>query len=111
MKQADRSTLFSARSTPRLLALALSAFTAGAWGRQDHLSTQESYAICQELQAENPSANAPESFHDCVACYETCGNDCQVLATSPASYACPDEIGAGGASGDDGAGGGGGGGG
>lgn len=78
-------------------------------GCQDHLSTQDAYTVCQELQSENGSANPPESFNDCVACYETCGNDCAVQATAPATYACPDELGTGGGSadGEGGAGGGG----
>jgi hypothetical protein len=56
---------------------------------QSHFSTQEAYDICLEDQQRNPSAFLPESFDDCVACYETCGSDC-TGSGSPIDYVCPE---------------------
>jgi hypothetical protein len=70
------------------VALALAAGTPLAC--EDHYSTQDAYEICQDDQARNPSAFGPESFKSCVACYESCGADCEKLASAPVEYTCPD---------------------
>jgi hypothetical protein len=85
-----------------LTALALAASLTTAC--QDHFSTQEAYAICQDLTERNPATNPPEAFDDCVACYESCGGDCTQAGTSPESYVCPDELGEGGGTGEGGGG-------
>lgn len=73
-----------------LFALTLLAVAASAC--QDHYSTQDAYAICQDQTDRNPATNPPESFADCVACYESCGDDCTQGGTSPETYTCPDEV-------------------
>ncbi len=67
----------------------------------DHFSTQEAYAACEDLEERNPG-NPSSSFDDCVACYETCGGECMQAGTSPETYVCPDELGEGGGSGEGG---------
>jgi anaerobic selenocysteine-containing dehydrogenase len=64
-------------------------------GCQSQQSTQEAYTTCNELLAASPSKDDPEVFQDCVACHEDCGTDCNEEATSPVTYACPDEEGTG----------------
>jgi hypothetical protein len=61
-------------------------------GCQDRFTTQEAYATCEELQERNAFADSSETFADCVDCHETCGADCAVQPTSPATFACPDEL-------------------
>jgi hypothetical protein len=61
-------------------------------GCQDHFTTQEAYEICDELTERNPGTNPPEAFLDCVACYETCGEECAVTGETPQQYVCPDEV-------------------
>jgi hypothetical protein len=56
----------------------------------DHYSTQEAYGVCTENQSRNPTGNPPESFADCVACYEDCGSECTPTGTLPTVYDCPD---------------------
>ena len=70
------------------IALAALAVTACS----DHFTTQEAYEVCEGLTERNPATNPPESFEDCVACYESCGEECQQLGTAPEDYACPDEL-------------------
>lgn len=69
-------------------------------GCQDHFTTQEAVATCTELTERNPATNPPTSFDDCVACYESCGQDCAQAGTSPETYVCPDELGEGGGGGE-----------
>ena len=71
---------------------ALTMFALAAAGCQDHYSTQDAYAVCEDLTDRNPATNSPESFSDCVACYESCGEDCAQAGTSPETYVCPDEV-------------------
>lgn len=68
-------------------------------GCQSQQTTQEAYVTCNELLGEDSEAENPDVFHDCVACHEDCGTDCNEAATSPVTYSCPDEEGAGGAGG------------
>jgi hypothetical protein len=63
-------------------------------GCGDHYSTQDAYAVCEDFAARNPGNHPDPSFHDCVACYETCGDECEQLGSAPENYACPDELGA-----------------
>lgn len=71
----------------------------------DHYSTQDAYALCEELTQQNPATNPPETFLDCVACHETCGVECQQRGSSPEDYVCPEELDAAGGGGEGGAGG------
>ncbi len=65
---------------------------AGVTGCQDHFSTQEAYEVCTSLTEQNPSGVGEGTFADCVACYETCGGDCEQAGTSPETFVCPDEV-------------------
>jgi hypothetical protein len=64
-----------------------------AAGCTEHFTTQEAYAICEELQEKGPSTATDASFADCVACHEDCGGECAPQGTAPETYACPDETG------------------
>lgn len=61
-------------------------------GCQDRFTTQEAYAACEEIQNRNEFVASPETFADCVDCYETCGGECALQPTSPATFACPEEL-------------------
>jgi hypothetical protein len=65
---------------------------AGTTGCEDHYSTQDAYAVCEDLTDRNPATNPPESFADCVACYESCGAECAQTGSAPEDYVCPDEL-------------------
>ncbi len=54
-------------------------------------STQEAYVACdQERAARGPTAFTDESFASCVACFETCGIDCEPKqGEQTLTYACP----------------------
>lgn len=52
-------------------------------------STQEANRACEDERARNPTIT-DESFALCVACYETCGEECTSVADSPPTYVCPD---------------------
>lgn len=91
--------------TLKLLGLATTAVAVlglGLAGCQSHYTTQEAYDTCHELVGETGETDDPEVFSDCVACHEDCGTDCNQLGTSPESFSCPDEEGAGGGTAEDG---------
>lgn len=73
-----------------LSALALAATV--AVGCQSHYDTQAAYEICTDLTERNPATNPDSTFLDCVACYETCGDECVQSADATEGYLCPDEI-------------------
>jgi hypothetical protein len=75
----------SAASLSLLFAIAIAAC-------DDHYSTQDAYALCEDLTSQNPATNPPETFLDCVACHESCGIDCQQRGSSPEDYVCPSEL-------------------
>jgi len=86
----------------RIFGLALFSLAALFGGAcESHYSTQEAYAVCQDLVDRNPATNAPGGFDDCVGCYEMCGDECNQAGTSPETYVCPDELGEGGGGGGD----------
>jgi hypothetical protein len=76
-----------------IVSLTLITAALGLGGCQDRFSTQEAYAACEGLQERTDFADSPETFADCVDCYESCGDDCALQPTSPATFACPDELG------------------
>ena len=83
----------------KLLGLTLPALALlGLAGCESHYTTQEAYSTCNELLGETEDA---EVFTDCVACHEDCGTDCNQVGTSPETFTCPDEEGAGGGGGGD----------
>jgi hypothetical protein len=77
-------------------------FLLGAAACGDHYSTQDAYEVCEDLTGRNPATNSPESFSDCVACFETCGDECDQLGSAPEQYVCPDEVDAAGEGGESG---------
>ncbi len=78
----------------RLLHLAVLAALFALPACEDHFTTQDAYDVCDQLVERNPATNPPDTFLDCVACYETCGNSCTLGADG--AYGCPDEEAAGG---------------
>jgi hypothetical protein len=85
---------FQKSSNPTVLALVATL----ALACDDHFSTQQAHAACEDLAGTSPG-NPQSSFDDCVACYESCGGECTQAVTSPETYVCPDEGGEGGAGG------------
>jgi hypothetical protein len=54
-------------------------------------STQDAYVACeQQREARGPTVFDDEAFASCVACYESCGDDCEPAEGGESlTYACP----------------------
>ena len=71
-------------STETLRRLAwLVPFVATACG--DHYTTQEADAVCEELKERISTLDNEETFAECVACHEDCGDECETP-----DFTCPD---------------------
>ncbi len=55
----------------------------------DHYSTQEAYAVCEDL-TNVIITTGDELFAECVACYEDCGDECEQTGEGDESFVCPD---------------------
>jgi hypothetical protein len=63
-----------------------------AAGCGGHFSTQDAYTACEELLDRIDTASeGDESFNECVACFENCGDDCQQTDVVEGTFACPVE--------------------
>ena len=50
----------------------------------DHYTTQEAYAVCEELKALTTTMS-DQDFAECVACHEDCGDECETP-----EFTCPE---------------------
>jgi hypothetical protein len=77
--------------TKRILVPAL--FVAGAMiaACGSRYTTQEAYDACDALLDRIDTAESEETFAECVACFEDCGEECEQTEVSPATFACPDD--------------------
>jgi hypothetical protein len=67
-----------------LLTLVVGVFAIACGG---HLTTQEAYALCEDLSKDTPISD--DGLKACVACYERC-DDCNLVSIDV--FKCPDEI-------------------
>lgn len=75
----------------RFLALgALGALTLVLAACSEGVSTQEAAARC-DIERQNSTSVLEESYAQCIACQEECGDDCKAQGKTPEEYACPVE--------------------
>lgn len=53
-------------------------------------TTQEAYDACDGLIDRIDTVEGDETFAECVACFEDCGDECEQTEVSPATFACPE---------------------
>ena len=57
------------------------------------LSKEEAMTRCNQEKAAKGFQFGPDSYAQCVQCFQDCGDDCQALPVAPAEYKCPGEEG------------------
>lgn len=55
------------------------------------LSVEDATQRCDQEKTAKGSLFGTETYNECIACYEKCGDSCASVATSPPTYTCPDE--------------------
>ena len=62
-----------------------------ALGCGSGLSLEDATIRCDQEKVSKGSLFGPQTFNECLACYESCGDECSPLASSPPTYSCPAE--------------------
>lgn len=62
-----------------------------ALGCGSGLSVEDATIRCDQEKASKGSLFGRETYNECISCYETCGNECSSVASSPPTYKCADE--------------------
>ncbi|MEZ4443339.1 MAG: hypothetical protein R3B72_29860 [Polyangiaceae bacterium] len=56
----------------------------------NHYSTQDAYVACEDLQTRVSTLTDDQTFAECVACYEDCGDECALDESAEGSpFSCP----------------------
>jgi hypothetical protein len=63
------------------------------------LSASESATRCEQEQFDIMDCFPDAVLSSCEACYESCGDSCQRIATCPLTYQCPGQSSSGGGAG------------
>jgi hypothetical protein len=89
MRRLDTSRSLETLGASLAAALALAAASALAGlGCSGGDGTSQATTICNQDQALNVCIT-DEIYDQCLACYEKCGEKCNVVTTCPASFTCP----------------------
>ncbi len=62
-----------------------------AFGCSSGLSVEDATVRCDQEKTAKGSLFGTETYNECLACYEKCGDDCSSVASSPPTYSCPGE--------------------
>ena len=62
-----------------------------ALGCSSGLSTEDATIRCDQEKTAKGSLFGTQTYNECIACYELCGDDCASAATSPPTYKCADD--------------------
>jgi len=54
------------------------------------ISEEEARSRCTEERTANAACTTDQSYAECVACYDECGDSCLQLDSCPVQYACPE---------------------
>ena len=55
------------------------------------VSEEDAKVRCDQEKTAKSYFFTQESYDQCVSCQEECGDECQAQATTPESYACPED--------------------
>jgi hypothetical protein len=61
------------------------------FGCSSGLSVEDATVRCDQEKTAKGSLFGTGTYQECLSCYESCGDDCASVATSPPTYKCPDE--------------------
>ncbi|MEO5726629.1 MAG: hypothetical protein ABI134_08290 [Byssovorax sp.] len=64
---------------------------AAALGCGSGLSLEDATIRCDQEKVSKGSLFAKGTYDECLQCYETCGDECAPVASSPPTYGCPSE--------------------
>ena len=56
------------------------------------LSLEDATIRCDQEKTAKGSLFGPGTYNECLTCYETCGDECTSVASSPPAYKCSDEL-------------------
>lgn len=56
------------------------------------LSEEDATIRCDQEKTAKGSLFGTETYNECLTCYETCGDECTSVASSPPEYKCADEL-------------------
>ena len=62
-----------------------------ALGCGSGLSREDATIRCDQEKVSKGSLFAKDTYNECLSCYETCGDDCAPVASSPPTYKCAEE--------------------
>lgn len=54
------------------------------------LSEEDSAIRCDQEKTSKGKLFGPTTYQECLNCYETCGDECAAISTSPPTYQCTD---------------------
>ena len=62
-----------------------------ALGCGSGLSVEDATIRCDQEKAAKGALFSTTTYNECLTCYETCGNECSSVASSPPTYKCAEE--------------------
>jgi hypothetical protein len=62
-----------------------------ALGCSSGLSLEDATIRCDQEKVSKGSLFAKGTYNECLQCYQTCGDECAPVASSPPTYGCPSE--------------------
>ena len=62
-----------------------------AFGCSSGLSVEDATQRCDQEKTAKGLLFGTQTYNECIACFEKCGDDCTSAASSPSTYTCPDE--------------------
>ena len=63
-----------------------------ALGCGSGLSLEDATIRCDQEKTAKGSLFGPQTYNQCLKCYETCGDECSSVASSPPTYQCADPL-------------------